>query len=170
MTRKDKKMLEKALRDAMADEPAEMVDKLVADALEQASRPDAEVKVVKTEADKIALGLKLLANAAPGYESKEDYTKDVAIEVAKLVTAREMDAAIASALIVGVATGQCLVLPLEDAREHNLTPRSFLAEGCVPAIRDDESFFEFLEQRDRDMLEVHFNLDSPEDIPDDEQL
>ena len=170
MTRKDKKMLEKALREAMADEPAEMVEELVADALEQASKPDAEVKFVKDSRDKISLGLKLLIDASGSYTSKEDYTKEVACEVAKLVALREMDAARASALIVGVATGQCLVLPLEDAREHNLTPRSFLAEGCVPAMRDDEAFFEFLEQRDRDMLEVHFNLDSPEGIPDDEQL
>lgn len=149
--------------DPISNEIKAKIDELAAELT--AANPDREtkVKVVSDPQEMVELGLKMLANAAGSYGTKDDYIKEVACAVANMVCEKEMDAARASAIICGVAIGQCLPLPLEDAREHGLTPRMFLTEGCLPAIHEDEAFFAFLEQRDVDMLERQFNLEGPED-------
>lgn len=155
----DERPLDKRVKEAIADLIAEEND-----------GKETEIKVASTPDEALAMALSIVCKTATSFRSKDDFTAAVAVAVAKLVVDQEMFAGVASAIVCGVATGQCLPLPLEDAREHGLTPRSFLEAGCLPALREDEAFFEFLEGRDRDMLEAHFNMESATDVPEEEAV
>lgn len=149
--------------DDLPDEIRAKIDEIAADLNEANPDKQTKVKVVSDPKEMVQMGLAMLTGAAGSYVTKDEFIKEVACAVANMVCEKEMDAARASAVICGVAIGQCLPLPLEDAREHGLTPRMFLTEGCLPGIHDDEAFFAFLEQRDVDMLERQFNLEGPVD-------